>query len=1515
MKLAQRKSYIKSSWSLTDRCGGRFLTGYPAVALAAFAVAMSVGATEIAWQPQNGSTDISDPNNWFGGNLPGNGDNKYFTNKSGGADYTVKIPVSNASNPYLDKSGLNVGGLGDGQKVTLDATGAYWLQMGEAGTTWSGDKVMRLYGSGGNHIFNIEGLNAANANDNFGFTLADGVISFKRDSVNGDRLVFEGGTFNNAILPDGVSQPQHTTILLYDTAPNARVELAGGSVTFREVNVRGNSPGGEVLVSSGDHHIVNGLKVGVGGNNSGNTAVFHVEGGKVTLDSYCLWITKDANSQGELRIDGSGVFEMGAGASLVYFPDASTKSGLLSIGGNGVYRSQSSTMCAGHNGGTANILVKDNGFFDHAAYLQLPENDNGTINLTVTDNGRVYASNATVASTAGSQVSFDLSGDSVTRIQQGTVAKNATANFSLSMSDNAVLRLSDSSGTLNFGDNNGGNITLNLEGGMLAPFDDSSDVLNNVVFKGGPNSVYNFAGVDMTANNMVVQGVQNGNAADRASYTNTVRIAGGTINVVGTGLDIQGYNRNCMLLVEGGVLNVNATYTRVGHGGASSGWHSIIRQTGGEINFASGKVVNLCDNATDGEIELFGGVMTAYQVRGWNQSEVRNASSSAKATLYGNGGTLAPWQNDSTFLGTMSAVYVGERGLTVDSRGFSNVQIRAKVVNKDDQDGLFVKKGAGTLKVSLKETDGGAKGNFANRSLAGEQTYTRVDAGKMVFTDVTDAVFGRNVAVKGGATLSLEGTPETLTVDTLTLGDGRGFAVLKLEAGDTVVVNGANGITAACGVLDVPWKSTEGTHAVFTCKQGVTASELDKISILDADAAKDYAWTTEVDAGTGYTICSVVVAPAGTLTKTITYAEGSVTTNGTGLVAGIVATSDSAQSGPLALAHTVTASVDDGKTLSLGGPLVGSGVELCKTGSGLLTVGGSNPDFYGSFVSRGGLFAVDNVGAFGPAGDIYFPLVLGGGTFRYTGADEAVFAGGLRIAAGAKKQQVILDNDGDMTFKSTEYVQGGFVKIGTGTLKFDLPAGTFALGSGDNSENIGANAGQADLPANGDSPTSMSGLYGVTILEGTMKVVGEGRSATTLETRNRALLGGGYPAEKAAKLVVENARVNWGSGSRSGAFCHDLPANIPAPEIALTNAMLWSDSPVLGRYEATKQAVVKLLMKDSEYYGHYNSQVGGDTIGVTVDADNSQMHSNGMIGWTVQARVLDADFYGVDAEFASFDKSTTNNGSAGMIHFYNWVTGELKIRDGAALRTTRGVKMNNATLGVVFDGGRFEISPHDNTFNATSVWNNVAGTGFTAAGGGMEIRIAEGMTHAFNFPIKGAGSVVKTGAGTFKLVAARAEGEKLVQYTGGTVVSNGTLVVDGSLVADGAKTFGVCAGATLDLNDTTLAGAKISDAGTVTNGTLSAATLAYAVDAVPTFSDVAFDGTLTVDFGRTAEDPLDAAEARAGIVVAHYTGEAPANLSIRAANTGIERAKTEVTLSGGDIIATVAPSGFMVIVR
>ena len=1499
-----------------------FVSSMRCLAAAAFAgmAAFPLVAAEIAWQPQNGSTDISDPHNWAGGVLPGNGDLKKFGSGNLAGDYTVTIPAATAENPYRDKAGLLIDGVNDGQTVTIDATGTSWLQMGDEGQAWHDNVPVRV--RPWDHFFDIDYANdTTKAMNHFGFQLTDGTISFKRDLTNGSVLTFNGD-FNMAVAPDG-TENAHRTVLFHDVnanSKNSKIIFHSGESTLRWIQFRGKTEGNEFRVDGGLLHVLSGLAINEDSSNYTTDAYMHVTGdGQVSVDSGALWIGRNNDGRGVLRIDGNGKFTMTDGTIITYFPDGAAQTGLLSIGGNGEWNSVKN-ITVGNNGGTADILVEENGFFNHSGWLNFGSHNGSHVSLTMKDQARALVGNASIVKDVNDGYTrtgvIDLSGDSVLQIvHNGQWANTAGSDLTLNMTNNATLKVKQTDGNrwIQFGNNNAADIKLNLAGGTICDYDGND--LIHFQLRGGAQSVYNFSGVTVNTENFAIEGKADTTALDA---WHIARQTAGTINVrqhgAGDGLDIRGGNgRNAMYLLEGGTLNVG-NMLRVGHNNTDSSgqWRSVFRQTGGQANISAN--VNMCDSATIAEFELLGGRTKLTCLRGWNQSVARNANG-AWATALFDGGTIEPWANGYNVICTMPELRLGAKGLTIDTLAYDNISIDAKFQNEgagtdDEKEGLFVKTGTGILKANMLETNG----LYVDRDIRSYHSRTRIDQGKLILTKAADVAFGKNITVKGGATLSLEGTAATLTVDTITLGDGHGFAILKLDAGDVVVVEAANGVTANCGAIDVPWKSTDGTYPVFTCKQGVQAGELDKIAVLDGDATKDYAWTTEVDGDTGYTICSVTVAPKGTLTKTITYSSGAVTTNGTGKVSGIIAEETGTQSGELVLSNTASVSVDANQTMTLNGPLVGTGVELTKTGSGKLVVDGSNPDFYGSFASGGGAFEVLSAAGFG-ANPVNFPLVLGGGTLRYTGSGEVVFDAALRIAAGEKKQQVILDNEGDMTFKSTEYVQGGFVKTGVGTLTFDLPAGKFALGSGDSSEDIGANAGQVSLPANGDSPTSNNGLYGVTVLEGMLKVVGEGRDVTTLETRNRALLGGGYPAETAAKLVVENARVNWGAGSRTATFCHDVPADRPSPEICLTNAMLWSDSPMLGYYAYGNNAMVKLSMKDSEYYGHYNSRVGSGTVGVMVDADNSQMHSDGQVGWAINAKTIQADFHGADAEFGSFDKTqTADNSNGGRFVAAGNTTGLIQLREGARMKTTRGIVFNDSEIAVVFDGGIFEIVPHNTLLNTTSTWTNVQG-GFTTQGSGLTVDICEGSTHALNFPVKGTGKVVKTGEGTFKLVTARSEGEKLLQYTGGTTISNGTLVVDGSLVADGAKSFEVCAGAVLDMSGTAIDGATISGSGVVTNGTLSAATIAYDAEAVMTFSGVAFSGTLFVDFGKTDEDPLDKDDAKTGIRVAHYTGEAPANLRVKSVNTGIERVRTAVVCEGGDVIAKMTQSGFVVIIH
>ena len=1480
-------------------------------------------ATEIVWQPQGGSTDISDPRNW-GGTLPDNGDRKKFADGGYAGDYTVTIPAATAENPYRDYAGLVFDAVTDGQTVTLDATGTSWLQMGDDGQAWQDNVPFRVRPN--DHIFDVDNAHdTSKAANNFGFSLTDGTISFKRDLTNGSVLTFNGN-FNMAVAPDG-TENQHRTVLFHDTnasSANSKIIFHSGESTLRNVQLRGKTQGNEFRVDGGILHVLNGLLINDDSTGVDTDAYMHVTGnGQVSVESSALWIGRNNDGRGVLRIDGNGKFTMTDGTIITYFPDGALQKGLLSIGGNGEWKS-AKDMNVGHNGGTADILVEENGVFK-SDYLVFGAGNGCNVSLTMQDDAYASLPNVTmmrdVAADQQRTGVITLKDNAVLdmKVRYGDWVNGASGDFTLNMSDNAKLRASRNDGNdwIQFGANNTSKITLNLAGGTIEKFGGGD--LVHFQLRAGADSEYNFAGVTLNTQNFAIEGKADTEAPNAWHIAHQTA---GTINIrqngSGDGLDIRGGNgRNAMYLLEGGTLNVG-NMIRVGHSNvdASRQWHSVFRQTGGQANISA--VVNMCDSATMAEFELLGGRTRLNCLRGWNQSVARNANG-AWATALFNGGTIEPWQNGNTVIYTMPELRLGAKGLTLDTLAYDNITIRAKFQNEaegtqTEVDGLFVKTGAGTLKASMSETDA----LYVNRDLRSYHSITRIDQGTLLLTGAADAAFGKNITVKGGATLSLAGTAQTLAVDTLTLGDGTMAATLVMDAGDTVVVSGEDGLVASTALVDYSSATVNGEYPVFVCAGSADIDAVDGIGIIP-NAAHDCEWTSSYDDGTDTTTFSIRVADAGTIGKTITYGDGSVTTNGEGRVARLIANESGSQYGQLDLTSAAAATVDAGATLTLGGDLrISAGGSLSKLGSGKLVVNGDNSGFTGSFASRGGTLEIASVSAFGPEDSLYYPLILGAGTLLYSDTEnEAVFNGALRIDSGTAQKQTVLRNEGDITFSGTEYVSGAFTKVGAGTLKFDLPAGTFNLGSGTDAEKVNPNEAAITLPASGDAPEN-DGLAGVNIVEGTLKVKGQGVESTILQTQNTAILGGQLVGASQAVIDIEDAHVKWGQGGHTGWIGRRIVDGEKGPKVVLKNAKFESNSVAIGygTAQGVAEGDVTIEMKDSEFFCDYGGSIGSSAnINVYIDADNSKLYESWGIGIYANAKKIEADFYGADAMLGSIrTKEAFSNG--GTILFNNSVqAGFIKIRDGARLKLTRGLRMNNSTLDIVFDGGTFEIAALEVPEETFSSWNSGYGSGIKTTGDGMALDICEVGTHSFNFPIYGDGKVVKTGAGTFKLVEARAEGEKLVQYTGGTVVSNGTLVVDGTLVADGAKSFEVAEGATLDLNETTLAGATISGAGVVTNGTLSAATIAYDADAVTTFDGVEFSGTLFVDFGRTAENPIDKAAGKSGFVVAHYTGDAPVIANVKALNSGIVRTRARATVSNGDIVVTVEQSGLQVYIR
>ena len=1255
------------------------------------------------------------------------------------------------------------------------------------------------------------------------------------------------------------SMPAILSLLIAAAAGAARGE---GVTPEESATWNGTVPDGGALIDSGEHVFNSGLKVGI----TENSGALRISGGKVTVTAGDVMIALNDNNRnvnGELIVDGTGEFE--ALNSNIWLPNDQSGTGRLTVAEQGV----------------VHIKELDSKFDNRTGYLTL-----------------------------SGQGSLTIDSDSTAVAQGGS----GTSVFTFTTSGQSYFK----SPKFQFGDNGADVVHAAFNGGTI----DATG--KEWIAKSGMGSTFVFGGATATIGQMTVEGQSS------SDFTNTVEVADGTVTFNGLALRAP-TGRNVMMLVSGGTLYL-PNKPQIGDSEGSG--EAIFRQTGGTVVVDRETDLNP-KPGTHSTFELLGGVYRGRHIRG-QQGSPRWGGTGA-TTVRADGGTLAPStaynSGNNELIYQVPEVRLGAKGLTIDSEGH-NPSVCAKFI--DDGEGVsgkFVKTGSGTLTVNLKETNGGS-GDYANgRSLNSSHASTVVKGGTMLLANQPSdgyCQFGKSVSITDGAVLSLKGSGVTkLVVDDLTLGNGKGtsYSTIDMDSGDEIEIGSS--LAANAGAIDASWITGNGEYPIFTCASGVTVeqSTLDNIVLLNPPSGKDYIWVTSVDEVTGVTSCKIKVGDEGTLGphSSIVYANGIgvVSPEGSTDPVGSISGNGAAQDN-LSLHRIVSASVADGDTLTLGGNLTGDGrTTLTKTGPGKLAITGDNSGAYnGGFAVDGGILSIEDKAALGPVGLLTKNLALKSGTLAFENGDTSdVEPITLTIATGENKKPAIVQvaNGATLTAQNVVHQSGALVKTGAGELALDLGAGEYTVVKNNGNEN---NGNSITLPASGDSPTETATLSALTVLEGSLHIMGNTADNTTVKANDPVLIGGNYAGNSAPSLVLED--VTFSTEGKHISFGRKVPSGGKASELHMTNAVMRTNKLEVGHDGSTDNLEFIVDLKNSTIVDNYKMQFCWGNAAARITADDSTIECTGDNG-VIIGRINSAVFTGDNAALRASKSNGTGNAGRLQVYNSNFSEGtELRFENGARLVTTRGVRYENfdnskGTLSTVFDGGIFEVNASTAEQNCRSRMAQSERQGFTVEDGGLEVAIADGVNHYITFPVRGVGAVVKTGAGALYMTESysleTSSEQKLLQHTGGTVVSNGTLVVDGSLVADGAKSFEIAEGAALDLNETTLAGATVSGAGVVTNGTLSAATIAYDADAALTFEDVAFNGALTVDFGCTAENPLDRNAGRAGITVAHYTGDAPVIAKVVPANTGIARAKAKVVCNEGDIVVTVVQSGLLVYIR
>ena len=1049
-------------------------------------------------------------------------------------------------------------------------------------------------------------------------------------------------------------------------------------------------------------------------------------------------------------------------------------------------------------------------------------------------------------------------------------------------------------------------------------------------------------------------------AANQAAAATEI-LVGGTGRLRTDGLDIGILGTATLNIRDEGVADVG--YCRIGYGTANTDREVVVNIEGGRL-VCTNSQINVCDAQRICRINLTGGELYSRQTLGWNNAHYHNPGGYGYAYFVGNGGTLkAPTSNNDYFFGAFDDAKVGAKGLTVDSDYTVGIRQTFADLAADSGSGKIVFIGAGTKRILATAWNGYTPGTSTH-------SYTVVAGGTLLFE--TGADWQTHLVVTNGATASTVGGCTGLTLKGLTLGDADTVGTLAVDPADVIVVDGP--VSLPNGSLSFSANMTNGTYGILKVKDPETnfpaaAREAWARMLLSAgrSSGHSYMFETSVDETTGDMTLSVVVDDVKDITGDAVWtgANGTTWSDGAnwesaakpGVLDAAVFSSETAPAsvaiGSGELIGAVEFSAEQSYAISGSGSLAfsdsGNASITVTKGSHEISARLDNSFPLPVVTAEGAKVTVS--GAMKPAGltksgngnltltqSKIDALTLSDGVVTFAGSSEKTVSS-LSLGAASNNRQVGIKTDVATTVKEFSPTAGLVVKAGGQPLVIESSQRiNFAPAEGPS----GNNAYTTDYTFSETGGVTQAGAA-VVVTEGNLTLRGTGASpadvmfatvhnvmvgvrnkdcsedpsftldGARLHADKHTRIGAAYDKDGAgwqtASITIDNgsyARFDtMHIGGDIGNVDLDNPPHVYITVDHASRISAWYSFNInnSGRSDRLPKMLVNMLVDHGSELVDYtgNNGVLIKAPGVDLKFDNGSVFGRQTADWSAAVNPGRITF-GAD----SFDDHVRfYNGSRFLCSnlLYNatadWATNNLHFADGEWFA-------GDADFDFVFKNGH-RIAVH-------------------AEGAGLKLNPPENRAWTMHTILTGT-DVVKGGDGTLVFdVAKYLNNSTDVSSLTVNARQSATLAITGKLdvkagqveIADGAAVSGDCAlavasGATVDLGGNAVSFTALSGAGTVTNGTLST-TLAYGDGTVlPTLNGV--DGTLTVDFGRTAENPLDMAAAKAGIVVAHYTGDAPVNLKVRAVNTGIARARTTVACEDGDVVAKISQVGFSVIIR
>ena len=1510
MKLMRSKSYAKFISSITGHFGGRISASYALFAfLGAVLPTASFALTEVKWTNSSGGSFL-EPTNWNGGELPVGGTSKGTLDLDAG--YTVTFPAGEtASFSPQFKTPSNAAGATELKKLVLDFQGPFEWTDSES-EIYEGEPF-KFYSNGG-HFFNWESWNKKigpavvtnalvslwvdkekNNKDSIHMRIERGAFNMRKDKQNGKIVIGHGAPENNAleVVYDNCATGVYGYVDMRMRASDSLFAVRGGSwVSFSNDF---DFPG-----VTEDTYYTNRVEV------SG-------EGSYLYAGAFRFLHGKCPNRDIGVVVKEGGVFEVGE------LRQQSSSAGWINVTDGGVLRLRST----GGNfmkqaDSTIDLCVTNNGVLELAGNGRWGWNEwNDTCKVNL------HTAGGTVRLPSGNN--FNWNRDWI--VEEGTdIVIDGNLYLSTSVTNNDL--------------------------GITVDFSASGARGSGSLYPGN-----NYPCKLVITNNVVdVHYVKSANQEAAA----TEILVGGTGRLRTDGLDIGILGTATLNIRDEGVADVG--YCRIGYGTANTDREVVVNIEGGRL-VCTNSQINVCDAQRICRINLTGGELYSKQTLGWNNAHYHNPGGYGYAYFVGNGGTLkAPTSNNDYFFGAFDDAKVGAKGLTVDSDYTVGIRQTFADLAADSGSGKIVFIGAGTKRILATAWNGYTPGTSTH-------SYTVVAGGTLLFE--TGADWQTHLVVTNGATASTVGGCTGLTLKGLTLGDADTVGTLAVDPADVIVVDGP--VSLPNGSLSFSANIANGTYGILKVKDPETnfpVAEQKAWAKMMISAGRgsghSYTFETSVDETTGDMTLSVVVDDVKDITGDAVWTGANGTTWSDGSNWGSAAKPGVLDSAVFS-SETASASVSLGTDELIGAVEFSAEQSYAISGSGSLAFSDSgNASITVTKGSHEISARLDNSfplpvvtaegakvtvsGAMRPAGLVKSgdgnltltqnkvdALTLSDGVVTFAGSGEKTVSS-LSLGAASKNRQVGIKTDVATTVKEFSPTAGLVVKAGGQPLVIESKWVDFAPAEGPS----GNNAYSTDYTFSETGGVTQAGAA-VVVTEGNLTLRGTAASPANamfatvhnvmvgvrnkdcsvdpsftldgarLHADKHTRIGAAYDKDGAgwqtASITIDNgsyARFDtMHIGGDIGNVDLDNPPHVYITVDHASRISAWYSFNInnSGRSDRLPKMLVNMLVDHGSELVDYtgNNGVLIKAPGVDVKFDNHSVFGRQTADWSAAVNPGRITFEG-----ESFDDHVRfHNGSKFMCSnlLYHaaadWATNHLHFADGEWFA-------GDADFDFVFKNGH-RIAVH-------------------AEGAGLKLNPPENRTWTMHTILTGT-DVVKGGEGTLVFDVAK----YLNNSTDALSLTvnarqSATLAITGKLdvkagrveIADGAAVSGDCAlavasGATVDLGGNAVSFTALSGAGTVTNGTLST-TLEYGDGTVlPTLNGV--DGTLTVDFGRTAENPLDMAAAKAGIVVAHYTGDAPVNLKVRAVNTGIARARATVACENGNVLAKMTQTGFLVFIR